>query len=119
MDGERQGPCEVSDRSRCISAISAAFGAIVPEQAAGRALLLECARLPEVVRSAAANFAPNELADYVFSLAQAFSRFYSECPVLAADTQARRGSRLTMSALCLRVLTQGLYLLGIAVPERM
>ena len=98
---------------------SAAFGTIVPEQAAERALLLECARLPEVVRSAAANFAPNELADYVFSLAQAFSRFYSECPVLAADTQARRGSRLTMSALCLRVLTQGLYLLGIAVPERM
>lgn len=97
----------------------AAFGAIMLEQAAERALLLECARLPEVVRSAAANLAPNELADYVFALAQAFSRFYSECPVLAADTPARRGSRLTMSALCLRVLTQGLYLLGIAVPERM
>ncbi len=95
------------------------LGAIVPEEGAERALLLECARLPEVVQSAAANLAPNELADYVFGLAQAFSRFYGECPVLAADTEARRGSRLAMSALCLRVLAQGLYLLGIAVPERM
>lgn len=94
-------------------------GAIQPEHVAERALLLECARFPEVVKSAAANLAPNELTDYVFGLAQAFSRFYSECPVLVADTPALRGSRLAMSTLCLRVLTQGLYLLGIAVPERM
>jgi arginyl-tRNA synthetase len=95
------------------------IGTMLPEHAAERALLLECARFPEVVKSAAANLAPNELTDYVFGLAQAFSRFYSECPVLAADTAALQGSRLAMSTLCLRVLAQGLYLLGISVPDRM
>ncbi len=101
------------------AAVHAAVGPIVPEAPAERALLLECARLPEVVASAAANLAPNEIADYVFGLAQTFSRFYGDCPVLAAENDAVRASRLAISTLARRVLTQGLYLLGIAAPERM
>ena len=101
------------------AALGAAPGPIVPDAAAERALVLECARLPEVVASAAANLAPNEIADYVFGLAQTYNRFYLDCPVLAADSEAVRASRLALSALARRVLTQGLFLLGIAVPERM
>ncbi|WP_448949938.1 arginine--tRNA ligase [Labrys neptuniae] len=86
---------------------------------AERALVLECARLPEVVASAGRNNAPNEVADYVFSVAQAFSRFYTDCPVLAADTEAERASRLALCGLARAVLAKGLWLLGIAVPERM
>ncbi len=101
------------------AAEGAAVGAITPQAAAERALLLECARFHEVVASAAHNLAPNEIADYLFGLAQTFSRFYGECPVLKAESEALRASRLAISALARRVLAQGLYLLGIAVPERM
>ena len=101
------------------AALGAAVGPIAPDAAAERALVLECARLPEVVASAAANLAPNEIADYVFGLAQSFNRFYIDCPVLGAGNEALRASRLALSALARRVLTQGLFLLGIAVPERM
>lgn len=94
-------------------------GAIVVEASAERALVLECARLPEVVASAARNLAPNEIADYIFGVAQTFSRFYDACPVLKADTEAERASRLALCGLARAVLAKGLWLLGIDVPEKM
>lgn len=94
-------------------------GPIAVAAAAERALVLECARLPDVVASASRNLAPNEIADYVFSLAQAFSRFYTDCPVLAAADEAERASRLALCDLARSVLAKALWLLGIAVPERM
>ncbi|MBB3227985.1 arginyl-tRNA synthetase [Luteibacter sp. Sphag1AF] len=97
----------------------AAPGPITVDAPAERALVLDCARFPEVVTSAAANLAPNEIADYVFGLAQTFSRFYNECPVLAAEEEATRASRLALCALTRNVLVQGLTLLGIVVPEKM
>ncbi len=94
-------------------------GPIIVAAPAERALVLECARLADVVASASRNLAPNEIADYVFSLAQAFSRFYTECPVLAAEAEAVRASRLALCALVLAVQSKGLWLLGIDVPPRM
>jgi arginyl-tRNA synthetase len=96
-----------------------AFGPIVVDAPAERVLVIECARFPDVVASAAANFAPNEIADYVYGLAQTFSRFYLDCPVLAAESSEVRTSRLAICALALHVLKQGLLLLGITVPDRM
>ncbi len=94
-------------------------GAISVAAGAERALVLECARLPEVVVSAGRNLAPNEIADYVFALAQGFSRFYTDCPVLGAADLEQRGSRLALCALARAVLARGLWLLGIEVPDRM
>ena len=94
-------------------------GAIRVAAVAERALVLECARLPEVVASASRNLAPNEIADYVFALAQGFSRFYTDCPVLGAADADERASRLALCALARAVLARGLWLLGIEVPERM
>jgi arginyl-tRNA synthetase len=67
-------------------------GAIAVATVSERALVLESARLPEVVGSATRNLAPNEIADHTFAVAQAFSGFYTECPVLAANTEAERAS---------------------------
>ena len=94
-------------------------GAIQVEAPAERLLVLECARLPDVIASATAGYAPNEIADYAFGLAQAFSRFYTDCPVLNAATETERASRLALCALTHRVLTRALWLLGIEVPARM
>jgi arginyl-tRNA synthetase len=91
-------------------------GAIVAATASERALVLECARLPEVVASATRNLASNEIADHTFAVAQAFSRFYTECPVLAADTEAE--TRLTPHSVRAH-LAKELWLLGVDVPERM
>jgi arginyl-tRNA synthetase len=52
-------------------------------------------------------------------VASAFTTFYEQCPVLQAPTDSVRRSRLALSALALSVLTTGLSLLGVPVPERM
>ena len=93
-------------------------GDIAVATASERALVFECARL-KVVASATRNLAPNEIADHTFAVAQAFSRFYTECPVLAANTEAERASRLALCELTRAILAKELWLLGIEVPERM
>ncbi|MDX5329781.1 MAG: arginine--tRNA ligase [Caulobacteraceae bacterium] len=63
--------------------------------------------------------APNFIADHAYKLAQAFSRFYAACPIMAAETTEIRASRLAMAAITLRQLELALDLLGIEAPERM
>ncbi|WP_110455683.1 arginine--tRNA ligase [Shewanella algidipiscicola] len=62
---------------------------------------------------------PHALCGYLFELAGAFSSFYEACPVLAADSEAEKKSRLLLSQLTANTLKQGLDLLGIDTLERM
>ncbi|QYK05710.1 arginine--tRNA ligase [Shewanella zhangzhouensis] len=62
---------------------------------------------------------PHILCGYLYELAGAFSSFYEACPVLSADTEAARDSRLLLSRLTANTLKQGLSLLGIETLERM
>ena len=76
-------------------------------------------RLPEVLELAAAELKPNILTDYLFDLANTFSTFFEECPVLKAESPERRDSRLALCDLTARTLKFGLDLLGIDVVDRM
>ena len=55
----------------------------------------------------------------MYELADKYSTFYQNCPVLKADTDSLRRSRLLLCDLTARVLRQGLELLGIDVVEKM
>ena len=58
-------------------------------------------------------------AAYLFDLAQAFTAFYEQCPILQAADPEVRASRLALSATTLAVMVRGLDLLGILAPEEM
>jgi len=62
---------------------------------------------------------PHRLCAFLFDVASLFTTFYEECPVLKAEPAELRASRLALCGLTLRVLTTGLGLLGVPVPERM
>jgi arginyl-tRNA synthetase len=96
-----------------------ASGALSLAHPAERALALECLRFPEVVAAAANALMPSEIADYAFGLAQRFSRFYADCPVLGEPDRAVQASRLKLCGLAHAVLSRALWMLGIEVPERM
>jgi len=64
-------------------------------------------------------YSPHRLCTYLFDLAQDFTAFYEHCPVLKADDDATKQSRLALSDVTARVLAKGLDLLGIVAPERM
>ncbi len=86
-----------------------------PERALGLALLGFGGVVAQVGRS----YEPHRLCAYLFDLAQAFTTFYEQCPVLRAEDEAVRESRLALSAATLAVLQRGLGLLGITAPEQM
>ncbi len=76
------------------------------------------ARFGEVLPTILEDFRPNLLANYVLELARAFHSYFEACPVLKAG-EPIRSSRLALCDLTSRTLKQGLFLLGINVPERM
>ncbi len=76
-------------------------------------------RYAEAVESAAADYRPNYLTTYLYELAQKFSTFYTNCPVLDAPP-TKRPTRLLLCDLTARTMRHGLQeLLGIAVVEQM
>ena len=103
-------------------------GGLSPEQAraditvghaAERALALKLLEFGPVVAQVGDLLQPHRLSAYLFELAQSLTAFYEHCPVLTAGTEAERESRLALIALALRVLVQGLELLGVEAPEHM
>ena len=52
-------------------------------------------------------------------MAGLFSSFYENCPILSAEDEAQKQSRLRLAALAGRTLKQGLELLGLETLERM
>ena len=68
---------------------------------------------------AVADYRPNHLTSYLFELANRFSTFFEQCPVLKAETAELRDSRLLLCDLTARTLRLGLGLLGIPVVEKM
>jgi arginyl-tRNA synthetase len=86
---------------------------------AERALALTLLGFASAVSQSAETAEPHRLAGFLFDVASAFTTFYESCPVLQAPDEVTRDSRLALSAAALRVLTTGLGLLGVPVPERM
>jgi arginyl-tRNA synthetase len=60
--------------------------------------------------------APHKVANYLYELAQTFSRFYENCEVIGSDQEA---ARLHLVQTYLATMTHGLNLLGIKIPESM
>jgi len=73
----------------------------------------------EIINQVAKQGMPHFLCSYLFELAGLFSSFYEACPILIAETEAQKQSRLKLAGLTAKTLKQGLSLLGINTLERM
>lgn len=99
-------------------------GSIAPDEIAvaapaEHALALALLRFGSVVTQVGETLEPHHLCGYLYETAGLFMAFYDKCPVIKADSDAERRSRLALCDLTARVLQRGLGLLGIDVPERM
>lgn len=92
---------------------------LILSESAERALGLELLRFNEALDRVATEYRPHYLTGYLFDLAQRFAEFFDQCPVLKADDDATRDSRLLLCDLVARTLETGLHLLGIETVERM
>ncbi len=84
-----------------------------------RALGMKLLRLPETLEQSTVEMKPNVIADYLFTLANDFSAFYTACPVMREENADVKRSREALCLLTGEVLKFGLSLLGIDVAERM
>jgi arginyl-tRNA synthetase len=82
-------------------------------------LVLEAARLDEVVEQAVRTLELSVAAKYAFGLAQSFNAFYHRYPILNEPRQDVQIWRAAAVALCRTQLTRVLQLLGCRVPKRM
>ncbi|MFE1828697.1 arginine--tRNA ligase [Streptomyces yangpuensis] len=84
-----------------------------------RALGLHLDGFGELIAEAAAEHAPHKLAAYLYQLASLYTSFYSECPVLKAESPEQVENRLFLCELTARTLSKGMSLLGIRTPEKL
>ena len=69
-----------------------------------------------LLAEAVSEMAPHKVANYLYELAQDFSRFYENCPVVGSEKESER---LKLVKVYLDTMTHGLNILGIEIPEEM
>ncbi len=79
-------------------------------------VLRSLVRFPEIIETAAKNYSPNLLANYLFELAQKYNNFYNKHRIIGGENE---GFRLALTKGTGQILKNGLSILGIETPERM
>ncbi|MBU1683353.1 arginine--tRNA ligase [Patescibacteria group bacterium] len=82
-------------------------------------ILIQLMMYPDTLNRAAEEFKPNHIANYLYQLSQEFNTFYNGNPILKAESEDLKKSRLLMTACVIRIMDDGFSLLGISVPDRM
>ena len=85
---------------------------------AAQALLVKLAQYPDMLRTAAADFAPHDVTFYLRELASSYHSYYDAERILV-DDEATRTARLALVAATRQVLANGLAMLGVTAPEKM
>jgi arginyl-tRNA synthetase len=74
---------------------------------------------PDKIQTAAAEYAPSTIAQYVFEVAKEYNRFYAEVTIFNEPDINLRQFRVVLSAQTAKIIKESMRLLGIDVPERM
>ena len=94
-------------------------GDIVLTEDREKALAARLIQFEETITQVAREGTPHVMCTYLYDLACLFSSFYEACPILTAESEEQRNSRLKLAALTARTLKTGLDTLGIETVERM
>ena len=82
-------------------------------------MAIKLLQFEEAVQTVAKEGTPHILCAYLYDLAGIFSTFYEHCPILYAEQESVKNSRLKLAALTQNTLQQGLALLGIKTVAKM
>ena len=71
------------------------------------------------VEQAGKDYSPSGIANYCYELTKEFNQFYHDFSILKEEDTQKRAVRLRIAANVAKVISNGMALLGIEVPERM
>jgi arginyl-tRNA synthetase len=76
-------------------------------------------KYPLIIEEAANAYSPALLSNYLYELAKTFNKFYHDDPILKLEDADRLNFRLLICKNISGIISSGMSLLGIEVPERM
>jgi arginyl-tRNA synthetase len=82
-------------------------------------LIKQIMNYPEVIQLAAKNHSPALIANYVYDLVKLYNTFYQNVSILKAENDNLKSFRVQLSKFTANIISSGMGLLGINVPERM
>jgi arginyl-tRNA synthetase len=88
-------------------------------QSQEKALLQLVMEYPHVVKQACKDYDPSAIANYAYSLAKEFHKFYHDIRILGAEDQHARSFRIQLCRVVADILERSMMLLGVEMPERM
>ena len=106
--------CSIQEKAGALD-LSGAPVITAPEESA---LLLTLSKFPEKVLDAVAQYEPSIITRYVIDVCTAFNRFYQNCPILSAEDENVRASRVRFARATGTVLRNALRLICIKTPEK-
>jgi len=86
--------------------------------AQAQSLLMQIAKYPYMLRDAAEDMAPHDVAFYLRDLAASYHSYYDAERILV-DDESVKAARLALIAATAQVLRNGLKILGVDAPDRM
>jgi arginyl-tRNA synthetase len=99
-----------------ITNVDTELAELAPEE---RDLIVTLTQFPEIITQAAIAYNPGTIANYIYELAKAYNKFYHEHSILQAEDELVKQFRLQLSVASAKVISRGMNMLGIEVPERM
>ena len=82
-------------------------------------LIKKLGDFPSVVAKASQALDPSVVAQYLYDVSKAFSKFYQQCPILAAEKTELVRARLFLAESTLTVLKNAMYLVLVPYLEKM
>ena len=73
----------------------------------------------EVVEQAGKDYSPSGIANYCYELTKVFNQFYHDFSILNEPDEQKKAVRLMLAKNVAKILSEGMGLLGIEMPERM
>lgn len=84
-----------------------------------RNLILKVIQFPEIIEDISKDYQVHRLTTYVYELAKVFTDFYENAPVLKAESEDLKKSRLALVSVTRNILQKSLSLMGISAPGKM
>lgn len=89
---------------------------IEPEE---KEIIKQLSLFPEVLKEAAAEYAPSHIANYTYELVKLYNHFYQSISILNEENDDLKEMRIVLSRNVAKTISLAMRLLGINVPERM
>lgn len=96
--------------------VSAAYQTLETDE---KDLIAQLYTFPGLIKEAASEYDPSTIANFCYTLAKSYHKFYHDYSILRADTEEAVAFRLKLCQAIAHVLRFGMDLLGIEMPEKM